>query len=123
MAFETPALLKPLKPLVAVSGSDKQAMSSSLIPLVGTEIQFKPEQASLSKDERTHVVRVTYDEAGKRWVIASTYNLATDRWVPITKSRRIGLVVWLNDAPSKESTTLVISSIHRSGRAVYADVK
>lgn len=122
MTFETPAILKPLKPLVDTPGTDKQTMSSSLIPRVGTQIDFTADQASLSKDERTYVVRVTYDEPAQKWVIASTYNAQTGRWHSITKSRRVGLVVWLNDKPEAANKSLTVSSIHRSGRAVYADV-
>lgn len=101
--------------------NSKRLTMINLVPPIGTEIRFKADQATLSKDERTYICRITYDDAAKDWIMASTYDPKTDRWVPITKLRRIGLIVFLNDKPESSDTHIVVSKIKSSGKSVYAD--
>jgi hypothetical protein len=92
-----------------------------LLPTVGTLIPFVAEDIARSADERTHMCRVTYSESAERWVIASRLNITTGRWIPLTTSRRIGLMVFLNSAPEKDQCNIRISAVKPTGRAVWGD--
>jgi len=92
-----------------------------LLPTVGTLIPFVQADAARSADERTYMCRVTYLEQEERWVIASHLNVKTGRWMPITNTRRIGLMVFLNDAPDPKDVYVRISAVKPTGRAVWGD--
>lgn len=91
------------------------------IPPIDTVIPFVKEDIACSADGVTHMCRVTYNEAQGTWVIASRLNPETQRWIPVTKTRRIGLMVFLNDKPESNHNAIRISAIQKSGRAVWAD--
>ena len=92
-----------------------------LLPTAGTLIPFLKEDIAKSGDERTYMCRVTYSELAERWVIASRLNLTTGRWMPITAARRIGLMVFLNDAPAPGDIHIRVSAVKPTGRVVWGD--
>jgi hypothetical protein len=92
-----------------------------LLPTVGTLITFVSEDIARSADERTYMCRVTYSEQAERWVIASRLNMSTGRWIPLTSSRRIGLMVFLNDKPEPNAVHIRVSAVKSTGRAVWGD--
>ncbi len=93
----------------------------NLIPSVGVRVPFTDGQVILSKDQITYMCRITYDESTEDWVIASVLNPGQKYWTPITKSRRIGLVVFLNDKPHPSDTHIEITAIQPTGKGAYAD--
>jgi hypothetical protein len=82
-------------------------MKTLILPPIGTEIAFEPTDVTMSKDQRTHVCRVRYDEKSDEW-----------KSVPANNPR--GMIVFLNDAPSG-ATHLRISKIQPTGKGAYAD--
>ena len=95
-------------------------MSTLILPAVGTLVPFVHGDIARSTDERTYICRITVDTEGN-WVIASRLNAESRRWISVNKDRRIGLLVFLNDSPSKSDTHVRISAIKKTGRAVFAD--
>jgi hypothetical protein len=90
-----------------------------ILPSVGTEVPFCQEDISKSSDGRTYMCRIT--ELDGQWTIASRFDSATGRWISRNKKRRIGLMVFLNDAPTSRDTHIKISAMKPNGRAVWAD--
>lgn len=93
----------------------------NLIPSIGVRVPFTDGQIILSKDQTTYMCRITYDELSEEWVIASVLIPGQKYWTPITKSRRIGLVVFLNDKPVSTDTHIEITAIQATGKGAYAD--
>jgi hypothetical protein len=96
-------------------------MNKLMIPSIDTLVRVPLDYISMSEDRMTYVCRITFDEESGQWIVASCYNQHEERWVPLNDKRRIGLMVWLNDAPSATDTHIRISAIHKSGRAAWAD--
>lgn len=96
-------------------------MSKNLVPSIGTTVRFCSRDVSLSKDQVTYVCRITFDEQLNDWVIASRFNEANGRWLPITKLRRIGMIVLLNDKPGSEDTHIKITAIQKTGKGAFGD--
>lgn len=83
-------------------------MSKYTIPGVGTKIPFIPTDAVLSRDNRTYICRIQYDEH-------------LDSWLTLKPEQQRGLLVFLNDAPDAWTTHIQISAIQPSGKAAWAD--
>jgi hypothetical protein len=93
----------------------------NLVPPLGTMVPVSSEDACLSADGTTYVIRITYDESTEQWVIASRFNAVIKRWVPIGKLKRLGFIVFLNDRLDTKDTHVRISSIQRTGKGAYGD--
>jgi hypothetical protein len=93
----------------------------NLVPPIGTMVPIRSGDASLSKDDKTYMCRITFDESTKTWIIASRFNQATGRWAPTTKHKRLGFIVFLNDKPDTDDTHVRISAIQPSGQGAYGD--
>lgn len=100
---------------------------SNLIPELGTRIQnVGAADVVLSNDNRNYLCRVVYDTVKGEWVIASRLNPKTGRWSPVGGQRRQGMFLFINDwePPSPgEHKTLVVSSVLKTGKGVFADVE
>jgi hypothetical protein len=75
------------------------------VPPIGAEIRFHLEDLTLSRDQRTYVCRIKYDQALHCWLI----------------SPERGLLVFLNDKPEPQDNYLRITKIQPTGQGVYAD--
>jgi hypothetical protein len=93
----------------------------SMIPVVGTVIHFQPEDVTLSADGVNYVCRITYDEDAEKWIIASRWNAHFKKWVSLTKSRRIGMFVFLNSKPEAGDNVIRVTAIQPTGRGAYGD--
>ena len=93
----------------------------NLVPSIGTMVPIRAGDASLSKDDKTYMCRITFDEPSNSWVIASRFNATTGRWQPATKHKRLGFIVFLNDKPDPTDTHVRISSIQPTGQGAYGD--
>lgn len=91
------------------------------LPELETLIPMRKEDVALSKDGRTYLSRITFDDASGQWVIASHFNEERNHWVSIVPSRRLGIIVFLNDKPESTDTHIKITSIKRNGRGLWAD--
>jgi hypothetical protein len=76
------------------------------IPGVGVYIPIQKTDAVLSKDGRTYICRIAYNETTRSWE-ANTANR--------------GLLVFLNDGPTDLTTHIRITAIQSSGKAAWAD--
>jgi hypothetical protein len=83
-------------------------MTKLTIPSVGTQIPFDTGLAALSRDNRTHICRISFDEHKQAWVLNKP-------------EERRGFLVFLNDAPDAQTSHIRISAIQSSGKAAYAD--
>jgi hypothetical protein len=83
-------------------------MTTLTIPSVGTKVPFAEGDAVLSRDGRTWICRIHYNEDLGNWEI----NLP---------SVRAGLLVFLNDAPDHQTSHIRITAIQSSGKAAYGD--
>jgi hypothetical protein len=93
----------------------------SLVPVVGTIVHFQPEDVSLSDDGVNYVCRIAYDAAADKWIIASRWNTDIKKWMPLTRSRRVGMFVFLNEKPDPADTVIRITAIQPTGRGAYGD--
>jgi hypothetical protein len=93
----------------------------SQVPVVGTTIRIKPEDIALSDDGVRFVCRILYDQETNQWIIASRWDTAIKKWVPVTKHRRIGMFVFLNDKPTAADQVVRISAIQPTGRGAFGD--
>lgn len=93
----------------------------SQVPVVGTTISIKPEDIALSDDGVRFVCRILYDQDSNQWVIASRWDATIKKWVPVTKHRRIGMFVFLNDKPTDADQLIRISAIQPTGRGAFGD--
>jgi hypothetical protein len=93
----------------------------NLVPSVGTMVPIQAGDAALSKDDKNWICRITFDDASDSWVIASRFNASSKRWVPVTKHKRLGVLVFFNDKPQPDDTHVRISAIQPTGQGAYGD--
>jgi len=81
-------------------------MTANTIPVVGTTIPYYAGDALLSRDDKTYIVRIAYTDGV---------------WTINHPEKKLGLLVWLNDAPDEWTTHVKITAIAPSGTSVWGD--